>query len=413
MDRRDFVKTLGMAGAWTALPACATQKTTAPQAHAVQSPRAASESRRAFRALLDELARIDDEWIGPERGVEPAGLPYAHRALAMVLSGALDLYLENDPALPHFVRLISPYRKWGDNPDGLYFFAPLRGDQGYRIRGRRGSEVYLSFTIHGGDAEGDWPRRVVADLNLRDMHFEPDGRYEVVLSPRRPREGAANWLQLEPDAGSVVTRLYFQNAQPASIDPNVVPELRIEPLTPPAEPPAPPSDEVVARRLERVRRWVRSKYGGQLLSAPGRPRPSWFSSEPNVLGSPVDWGSSEHDGGWGAVDIAYAAGEWQLEENQALVLEGRLPRCLFASCVLWNAFGQTEDYRYRSISLNKTQLVRDASDRYRIVIAHRDPGLPNWLDTAGQRTGTIFWRFMLPEEPPEAPHARVVSLAEL
>jgi len=30
------------------------------------------------------------------------------------------------------------------------------------------------------------------------------------------------------------------------------------------------------------------------------------------------------------------------------------------------------------------------------VIAHEDPGVPNWLDTGGHREGTIFWRYLLP-----------------
>ena len=35
-----------------------------------------------------------------------------------------------------------------------------------------------------------------------------------------------------------------------------------------------------------------------------------------------------------------------------------------------------------------------------MVIAHRDPGVPNWIDAAGLPTGMIFWRFLLPDEAP-------------
>jgi hypothetical protein len=31
-------------------------------------------------------------------------------------------------------------------------------------------------------------------------------------------------------------------------------------------------------------------------------------------------------------------------------------------------------------------------------VAHRDPGVPNWIDAARLHTGMIFWRFLLPEE---------------
>jgi hypothetical protein len=57
------------------------------------------------------------------------------------------------------------------------------------------------------------------------------------------------------------------------------------------------------------------------------------------------------------------------------------------------------------------QLEPDGS--YRIVIAHRDPGAPNWLDTEGRPTGQVYWRIMLPEADVETPQAERVPLASL
>ena len=45
---------------------------------------------------------------------------------------------------------------------------------------------------------------------------------------------------------------------------------------------------------------------------------------------------------------------------------------------------------------------------YRLVVAHRDPGVPNWLDTEGRPFGMVFWRFMLPEGEIETPRAELV-----
>jgi hypothetical protein len=58
-------------------------------------------------------------------------------------------------------------------------------------------------------------------------------------------------------------------------------------------------------------------------------------------------------------------------------------------------------------------MVTDENGHYRIVISDTDPGVPNWIDTCGQRRGTIFWRFLLPEEQPETPRCKVMSVAEL
>jgi hypothetical protein len=55
----------------------------------------------------------------------------------------------------------------------------------------------------------------------------------------------------------------------------------------------------------------------------------------------------------------------------------------------------------------------DPDARYRIVVAGRDPGIPNWLDTEGRPFGTLFWRFLQPESTPERPRTRVVPVASL
>ena len=175
-----------------------------------------SESRAAFQSLIDLLSEISRDWIGPARGVEGSMHDaLAHESLAAVLSGALEFYLTEDFEKPQLTPIVSTRRKWSDNPDARYYFAPILGDGVYRIRGRRGSEVYLSFSVHRGDRDGHWPQGVSSDLNKQDLRFEPDGSYEVVLSPERA-EG--KWIALEPDAGSVVVRVYYQNERPAAAD---------------------------------------------------------------------------------------------------------------------------------------------------------------------------------------------------
>jgi len=39
--------------------------------------------------------------------------------------------------------------------------------------------------------------------------------------------------------------------------------------------------------------------------------------------------------------------------------------------------------------------------------------VPNWLDAAGQRTGMVFWRFLLPEENAPPIEAEVVPVDSL
>ena len=78
-----------------------------------------------------------------------------------------------------------------------------------------------------------------------------------------------------------------------------------------------------------------------------------------------------------------------------------------------NVHMQTLDYRSRRTALNQAQIQPEADGTYRIVLSAQDPGVPNWLDTGGHRRGTIFWRFLLPDEQPETPRCRVVKVSEL
>jgi hypothetical protein len=48
----------------------------------------------------------------------------------------------------------------------------------------------------------------------------------------------------------------------------------------------------------------------------------------------------------------------------------------------------------------------------RIVVAHEDPGLPNWIDTVGHAQGTMCFRWIRATEHPQ-PRTRVVKRAEL
>ena len=102
-----------------------------------------------------------------------------------------------------------------------------------------------------------------------------------------------------------------------------------------------------------------------------------------------------------------------LGPDQALVMAGRFPECKFANVCLWNRYIQSYDYNNRRISLNRAQTKLEADGRYRLVIAHEDPGVPNWIDTEGRPFGMVYWRFLLPMGEVETPSAEVVDLATL
>jgi hypothetical protein len=410
MQRRDFLKGIGVAGGLAALEwrpfVAAAAEGTAPIASDSFGPR----SREAFRELLELLGEAQRRMFSAEWGVRtPQEVVDGHRLLLHLAAAATDLYFEADPERPHFAPIVSPTRKFlGDNPDALYFLAPLRADRGYRVRGNVASAVYTSFTFQVGDENGI-AGRIFATRNDTQFGVARDGSYELRVAPDA---SGPNAVRLEPGAVSVTTRHYFENETSAQNDPTLRIPLSIEPERDPG-PPAPPDDEAMARRIRLATGFVRQNTLGLPPREPSQ-QPAWVSVVPNQLGTPSAAGEGEGDKtAWGAVDNSYSMGTYLLQPDEALVIEGSLPRCAFANLVLWNRWMQSYEFRSRRVSLNRRQMRLEEDGSYRIVVAHRDPGVPNWLDTEGRPFGSIFWRFLQPEHTPERPRTKVVPIASL
>jgi hypothetical protein len=370
----------------------------------------APQSTAAFDELLALLGVVRDQYVrSAERFDDEIDVIEGYRYVTELLSEASELFFEGDPERPRFSSIAHPARKFlGDNPDALYQQAVIRGDRSYRITGRRTGQDYISFTIHGPDPAGGINGPVLADRNDRDFTIDADGRYEIILSPE---EHQGNWIKLEPDARIVIVRNYFLRERSVQLDPDVAINIAIEPLDDPGPPP-PLDDATFAQRLRDGAAFVRATTLGMRVFGLRSPTPVPFvSDEPNTVGTPWSFRSSEVDAA-GAVDIYYSSGTFDLGPDEALVMEGTLPDCLFANVMLWNVQMQTLEYRHRRCSLNAAQIESGADGGYRIVVSARDPGVPNWIDTGGHRHGTIFWRFLLPSGQPETPRCRVVPIEE-
>jgi hypothetical protein len=240
-------------------------------------------------------------------------------------------------------------------------------------------------------------------LRDSDIDVAADGSYEIVLGgPPRAR----NWLGLPEGAARLTTRHYFEQPVPVAADQLAVVPLSIEA----ADRPPPPTwnDASIAAGIRRVVNYVRGKTLGQPRPSE-RTSPSWVSTVPNVFPPPQLPGEMA----FAAFDAAYSMAPYALGPDEALVITGRWPQCRFANVSIWNRFGQTYDYVNRPVSRNRSSTVLGPDGSFRMVLAHRDPGVPNWIDTEGRPTGSVFWRFFLPEGDIETPRAQVVSFESL
>jgi hypothetical protein len=379
-------------------------------AQAAQAAAGGEAGGAAFAELASLLGEIEASFYAPDRrNMQTADHRAAGRFLvANALQHGFQCWFPSDPARPLFHRWLSPTKKMlGDNPDAVYYGAVVDPAGTYRIHGNIHGACYTSFSVETGAQEGHLSKGVISTLNDSEFDVAADGSYEIIASTEpQPR----NWLRLEPDAGSITTRHYWEWERSVAADPTFHVPLWIEPVEDPG--PAPPMDDAtIAAGIHRVINFVR----GATIDFPDLSpeiMPAWVSSEVNRF-FPPESGDDNAEIGYAAVDNDYRQALYDVGLDQALVMRGRFPRCRFGNVVVWNHRLQTPPYRFRRVSLNRVQTKYEPDGSFVVVAAHRDPGVPNWIDLAGLTTGMLFWRFLLPEEMAPNIEAELVDLASL
>jgi hypothetical protein len=323
-------------------------------------------------ATAGEHVRSD---AAPDSDLERAE---GHRMLARLLGLAIEMVVEgSDADRPCFYELQSPIRKYaGDNPDQRYAAAVIAGDRRYRITGQRANALLVEIGVYAGNFAAGGERRLVASLTEEDLVFAADGSIEIELggdgSP-----GRKNHVPLASDAINVLVRQYFADPHDKRAS------WRIE-RVPEAEPAPPLAADAI---------------GGRLLGAAlfvERNAKIWIdyvaerrAGIHNALTPMRDAGDLQTPEG-----IRYLEGYWSLAAGEALVLEFEPAPVPYWGFLIMNFWMESLEWRDRRVSINNRQAVTEpGTGTVRIVIAERDPGHPNWIDTAGHREGLMSLRW--------------------
>jgi hypothetical protein len=104
---------------------------------------------------------------------------------------------------------------------------------------------------------------------------------------------------------------------------------------------------------------------------------------------------------------------YDFAEDEALVIEMVPPPCTYWGVQMMDIWLQTNDYSFHQSSLNKAQSVVDGDGVLRLVMAHRDPGVPNWIDTVAPAPGILVYRTYEAQETVPLPVVKRVKLAEV
>lgn len=273
--------------------------------------------------------------------------------------------------------------KSGDNPDALYRTTVLDGTGTYEVTGKIDTSrplVQLLFTIAGGTMTHPIKIEAAAGqsnpdagimsmlgmLNERQLNISADGTFKLTVGgepgsgvhlPTKPVPCSFGCRQMVLDWDTkpmelTLTRLDRQEAKPLDMA-----ELK---------------QAVLTDLANVVRFWAGFAdvwLGGVARNSVAQPAP--------------------REGGWG-----YIGGlNFSLEPGEAAVVTLHPGDAAYMGFQLTDPWMLAPDNARRQSSLNLRQSTPDADGRYTYVISPVDPGIANWLDTAGLQDGMGFMRW--------------------
>lgn len=367
----------------------------------------ADADREALRAgwstFITELSSVGTLVLDDLDDVDNAQeLAEALRAVARIAIMVLQHRMEfNDPDFPVFFRKFDDrFKMAGPDTYVNYVSAALRGNATYRIVGNH----------HGRDLQ-------IGSFWRDDLEMAPDGEFEIIASATK---APGNWQPLDPAldeaptvladvfpgvTGGLDGRVYYvdpaDTRPPASLFIERIDEDR-------PRQPQPLSPELLGSQLDDSARllhglsrwWIRraSNIRGE--------------HQPNVVGAPslrppglATWKKKTDN-----FQINYGVCCWELNPDEALIIETEIPACDYWSFQLHNAWWESPDNQHRQTSVSHAHSYLDPDGRLRLVLAHSDPGVPNWLDTGSSRRGFVFYRWVRPTTTMPTPIATKVAL---
>jgi hypothetical protein len=347
--------------------------------------------------IADFLAKADE--VAASIGYPGSALRHEyHRQVMMLLSQAYVQVFGTRTENPDWVPHTGPLFPWGaPNHDTIYGFAPLDSAGVYCISGIKGSETIASLMFRRGGANtGEVHGATLGEIDVRALEADLDGRFSLILSAVRPAGHAGDWHEIPAGTTGLLARHVTDS--PSQIDGSWSIERRDR------------SPARVVRTVEEV--------NGRLAAMLS------FTLKLNELllrlvkklrdAGAVNRFLPERFQANGGIGLQmYFHSLFDLEEDEALILESELPASvLYWSVQLIDPFYGAIDFIFHCSARNQRQSAVDQDGKVRFVVSMQDPGIANWLDPSGWRTGGIVWRWHSASSFPE-PSVRKIKLSEL
>ena len=360
------------------------------------------------------LSEAMDKWLAAQRQVvemmvsasqpgHPVDWAEGYRWVTRIAAIAQEYAIEYaDPLHPVIFHSQGATRKlMVDNPDVNYYFVHLDEHETYHLSGQRGDAPAIGLTVGTDVLKGvtSGPTGTLVQSQLDDFEIDPDGHFEITVSKQKQ---PGNWLALPEGAAQISVRETFHDRSretPA--------RFRIERVGP-ALPPQDLTPDVAAERIALATRYMLFIANMCIQMWQG------FSQSVNVItgGSGQDNVDSQDElKSHSASDMAYMGGHWKLEPGQGLRItihpaKGGAP---YWGIVLVGPWMESYEYRQRHVCTNNGLAEMNDDGSWTVIIAAKDPGVPNWLDTGGRPEGYALIRWVLPASLPPTPTCELIE----
>lgn len=352
----------------------------------------------AWHRFCDHLRSLGDRLLDPRFPGSDVDRAEGVHHLATQVSGWLAWTAgHGGPAHPSFFRQNDTVVRWGGpNVDQTTRRARVEAGGIYRITGRMNSCEDFILTQKDGDMH---QRRygILAETMASELGIGEGDDLDLVLCVDPPGDlDGATWVALHPDAVMLNVREYYWDWRP--LEPATITISRIDTL---GSAPARLAPGDVAEMLDETSAIVEQslEYWNEYVAT------ERAAGTPNVMAEP-------RSAAGGSSRIAYSFGFFDLADDEALIIECGAPLSPFWDVQLYSlGWFESLDFANRTTSLNHTQTHVDADGLVRFVVCAADPGVQNWLDTGGRRTGMITHRWIA--GPPSGIRSTVATLADV
>jgi hypothetical protein len=350
---------------------------------------AAADFPTAWNTFTNELQKLGETIVTrlPERlRADPQTQQEVGRLLLESLAPGVIEAISSDVDHPVFLPFLNATLNIGQpNADTMYTRAIICGDGVYRLRGTRGSVRYVRIAQFpplvtevkfGSHKAGPNPLQALGTHDFDKLHLEQEGWFDVILSPSRPRGYTGDWWELNSKSGALVLRQVMSDWGKER-DARIVIERLDKPVR---------RARLSAEALEARLRGITHGVGIMALSLMTHVedmRNEGYLNSVKIMQTP------------GALQGQfYYEGPFEITPDEALIVEAKVPKkCLYFSAILTNDIYETIDWVNNQSSLNDSQAHVNSDGVVRFVVSVKDPGVLNWLDTAGHLSGALQGRW--------------------